>query len=293
MTPKSASNVGAPAKVPGRTTGVKMLNQYRHHLISLRRSENTIKLRTYFMDRFAEDFPALSKVRGAQVEAWVFDHTDWSAETLNAAISSLRSFYQWAHQMEFVAANPTVYLRPVRVPKKEQPIVLDDVLVTATWHASTRDAAVLMLGGELGLRRAEIAAFHTRDWSGSWATITGKGQKVRTLKLSPELVEVLTELRTTPGYYFPGRNGGHVHPSTIWNWTKRLIGVNTHAMRHRAITSVYKRGGKDMFATQTFAGHSSPETTGGYVHIHEDDLAIASEASRFVNAADHEWPMAA
>jgi integrase/recombinase XerC len=46
---------------------------------------------------------------------------------------------------------------------------------------------------------------------------------------------------------------------------------NFHALRHTAITNVY-RATKDLFLTQRFARHANPITTVAYTHASDEEL---------------------
>jgi integrase len=104
----------------------------------------------------------------------------------------------------------------------------------------------------------------------------------RSVAATPELCNLLDQLRdqTRWGYYFPGKSGGHAHPSMVWRHIRDVVGVNPHALRHRAGTVVYNRMGKDIRAAQVFLGHANSHTTEIYVHIERDDLLKASQAAR-------------
>lgn len=141
---------------------------------------------------------------------------------------------------------------------------------------------MIRLGAECGLRVHEIAKVDLRDRDGEWLEVIGKGGKMRTVWLSPELEAALDTIEMTTmrhTYYFPGKSGKPVHPSTVWRVVTRLVEVNTHALRHRAATTVYRET-KDIRVTQEFLGHSSPITTARYVHVERDDLKRAGGASR-------------
>jgi len=46
---------------------------------------------------------------------------------------------------------------------------------------------------------------------------------------------------------------------------------NFHALRHTAITNVY-RATKDLFLTQRFARHANPITTVAYTHVSDEEM---------------------
>jgi integrase len=82
---------------------------------------------------------------------------------------------------------------------------------------------------------------------------------------------------------FPGRRGGHVTPTTVWTWSRRLgrvaLGapVATHVLRHTAIATLNDCT-RDLRTAQEFARHASPETTVIYTRVRRDRLVAAVAA---------------
>ena len=57
-----------------------------------------------------------------------------------------------------------------------------------------------------------------------------------------------------------------------WQWAAGFVSLyNFHALRHTAITNVY-RATKDLYLTQRFARHSSPLTTTVYTHVSDEEM---------------------
>lgn len=256
-----------------------MLTPYRNHLIQTRRSEGTIRVRMTYARELHRHFPNPLTCTPQDLQRFLAAHPHWKPSTYNVAVVSLRSFYGWAHVSGHITDNPTVFLQTLHVDRARRPIALDVDAEMAIVHASPEERAIILLGMEAGLRRSEIVSLHTRARDGEWLYITGKGGRTRRMHATPSILAALDAI--TPeegGYYFPGRVGGHMHPSTVWLITKRLLDVNPHAMRHRAGTTVYRNTG-DLRVTQEFLGHANPNTTAIYVHIESEDMRRASTAA--------------
>jgi integrase/recombinase XerC len=260
-----------------------MLDEYKTSLQRRRLSPNTVRLRVYWMEKFAKAVPDLAAADIDQMEEWLDRRKhDWSANTQATAVASLRSFYRWATVTGRLQRNPAAELAHVRVHKKPSRITPENVIIDALHEASLQEQAMLLLGAECGLRVSEIAALSRSDRDGEWLTIVGKGNVTRTVHVSERLGTVLDAIEAAKmrwGHYFPGKSGGHAHPSTIWRHISRLTGMNPHALRHRAGTTVYRKLGKDLRVTQEFLGHARPETTAIYVHVERDDLLLAGNAA--------------
>lgn len=261
------------------------IRQYTNYLTNVRRLRpNTVRLRSFYAEKLLDAFPDVTQTTAADLSAWVASRPDWSAETVNAAISTARSFYAWAVVVGLIPTSPAATLNLVRVPNKTAPIASDDAILWAVVRAPNEDAAMILLGAECGLRVHEIAKLHTQDRDGEWLTVIGKGGQSRRVHISPELAIFLDgiESRHGFGYYFRGKRGGHIVIQTVYRHIKRWTGMNPHSLRHRAGTTVYRATGNDIRLAQVFLGHASPETTARYVHVEQEDLIRASRGSRML-----------
>lgn len=271
---------------------------FKFYLRSAERSAGTIRLRTYYVSRFAVDVtredpfhcdPFAGPRTGVgvdQLAGWLAN-PGWQAETRKSARASLIAFYRWAGKSgRLTGPNPAAELDPITVPRALPRPAPDDVLVNALLTANDHDRLILMLAGYAGLRRAEIAKVHPRgfDWAAGRLLVRGKGGKERWVPVHPDLgAEVLAELdRRTAGkagtgwryyvdgigpddYLFPGRYG-HVQPDAIGKILSRLLAGHWtgHTLRHR-FASVAYRVSRDLRAVQELLGHGKPETTQRYV----------------------------
>ena len=143
---------------------------------------------------------------------------------------------------------------------------------TALIRADQRTRLILRLGGEAGLRRAEIAQVHRRDvfqdlagWS---LLVHGKGGKLRTVPLGDDLAQAVLEECGT-GFAFIGEDNGHLSA----RWVGKLATMvlprpwTLHKLRHRFASRAYGAT-SDLLAVQRLLGHASPATTQRYVQSH-------------------------
>lgn len=250
-----------------------MLNDFRTHLESRRRSPNTIRIRMVYL-RQLTDRHDISEVDTSDLEAILISHPEWKPETVNACISSWSSFFKWAVRTGRLTTDPTLELDLMYVPREVKTLADDERIRDALEHATPHERAMLILGREGALRRSEIAKLHRSNRSGDWLHISGKGGRVRRVHLTPDMAAALNAL-DGDGYYFPGRWTGHIAPDTVTNTVRRLVGTPAHSLRRSALTAVYKRSGSNLRLTQEFAGHANPNTTAIYVQVNEDDMIEA------------------
>lgn len=265
-----------------------MLDAYAEYLAHRRFSANTIRLRVGYVRRF-ESFHidrtasfVLAEIVLSDIELFLRSNPKWQASTVQTIVASMRSFFRWAVRVELVEKNPAEDIDAVRVPHRSARIASDQAIRDALKRACLEDAAMLLLGAECGLRVSEIASLRKSDRNGNWLTVLGKGNNQRSVYLSPELARVLDriEARRSRDFYFPSTSGGHIASSTVWRHVREMINMNTHSLRHRAGTTVYREAGHDLRLAQVFLGHSNPTITALYVHIEDNDLRRASAVSR-------------
>lgn len=262
-----------------------MLTAYKAQLVRRRRSEGTIRLRMFYLLKFAEWFGRdLSTAAHDDFEAYLYKNPKWTTNTQQSACASLKAFYGWAHREGLLTQNPTRDLAAIVVHRRRPRLASEEAIQHAILCDSITDRAMVMLGAECGLRIAEIATLHLRNRDGMWIHVIGKGNKQRSLALSPELAAILDEIETVTmrhGWYFPGRSGIRpIHPSTAWRHITAILESNPHSLRRRAGTIVYRRSGNDIRLAQQFLGHSSTNTTELYLDITDDALTIAAGHTR-------------
>ena len=260
------------------------------------RSANTIRLRRYWVERLVEDLrdrcPDPRSVTMDDLVEWLANPA-WSSETRKSARASVVGFYRWAVDSGRIAedANPARKLPPVSVEAALPRPAPDAVFQQALWFADDKQELMLMLAGYAGLRRAEIACVHMRDfdWEAGELLVHGKGRKERRVPIHPELaraVRASIERRSRgevgrgfrlyvegigpDSYLFPGKHG-HMSPDTVGRILERLLAGpwTGHTLRHRFATKAYAPE-RDIRAVQELLGHSKPETTARYVQAPAD-----------------------
>jgi integrase/recombinase XerD len=143
-----------------------------------------------------------------------------------------------------------------------------------------RDHAIVRLCYGGGFRVSEVVALRWADIvdatdGGAYATVTGKGDKVRTVRLSIETAKVLRELRgdaIETAYVFAGHNGKPIAAVSAWRTVSKAaraagIGraVSPHFLRHSHASHSLERGASLVLVRDTL-GHASVATTDRYLH---------------------------
>jgi len=246
------------------------------------RPATTINLRTYHVTRAARGLSVpLDQATADDLVSWL-SAQDWKPNTRHSYRSSLVSFYRWLRARGVRTDNPAELLPSVRVPRGLPRPAPEAVLIAALEAADERARLAMLLAGECGLRRGEIAGLHTfhieRDLLGITLRVTGKGGHVRMVPVPTDSELGLEFLlrRLEPGWVFPSNVGDHLTPEHLGRIVSRALpnGWTCHTLRHRFATTVY-RNTRDIRTTQELLGHAKPETTAIYTQVAAGDLRAA------------------
>jgi integrase/recombinase XerD len=199
------------------------------------------------------------------------------APTINAAIAALRFFFT-------VTVERPDLVRPLRVVNEPRraPVVLSQEEVARLIEAAPglKYKAALSVAYGAGLRVSEVANLKVSDIDSQRMTVRveqGKGQRDRTVMLSPQLLALLREwwkAARPPVWLFPGQNP--INPVTerqinrAVTAAKNLAGiskrVSPHTLRHSFATHLLEQGA-DIRVIQVLLGHAKLETTALYTRV--------------------------
>lgn len=150
--------------------------------------------------------------------------------------------------------------------------------------SSPKYRAIFMTAYAGGLRSAEVVGLKIQDIHSDRMLLHvrhGKGDKDRYTLLSQRLLDELRSYwwhcRPTD-WLFPGRNGGHLQPSTVQSAfadAKVQAGITTdggiHRLRHSFATHLLE-GGVNLQTIKQLLGHKNLKTTSGYLQVTERHL---------------------
>jgi integrase/recombinase XerD len=243
-------------------------------------AQTTIASYLVHVEHFAKHFHRSPDQLGAdeirQYQVFLIEEKKLAWSTYNQIVSALRFFYVKVLKRPFMLAEIPFNRKPQKLPailsREEVTRVLD-----APTHLKTR--ALLMTIYATGLRRSEAAQLRVCDIDSERMTIHihGKGQKERSVKLSPVLLETLRQywrhLRPTD-WLFPGATPGFPISDTdifaVFRNAVRRAGirkhVSPHSLRHTYATHLLEDG-VDLRTIQILLGHRSLKTTSRYLHV--------------------------
>ncbi len=210
-------------------------------------------------------------------------------------VSSLKTFYKYLTiNQNLLTVNPVKDLESPKIGKSlPKYLDLDSSLslLGAADGESKRDYCILTILLNCGLRVSELVAINISDILKDTLTVTGKGNKQRTIYLNDACVNAIR-------YYLEARPKDNVHDrdALFLNKNKQRLGVrgvqllikkylhraglderkySTHKLRHTAATLMYKHGNVDILALQAILGHENLSTTEIYTHVDNAQLRDA------------------
>lgn len=250
----------------------------------------------------------------ADVRAWAasLSAKGLSSRTVRWKLSALSSFYDYLCRYDGLPSNPvtgihvarTPQMLPSFIPANETSAVMDSAVAQATGAGVTddaaaaftacRDALIVMMLYETGMRAAELIGLRDADADDSTGTlrVLGKRNKERDVPVGPGLcrnMRLYRRLRNAvlPDYdsgtdrdrpFFTRVSGEPLYYALVNKIVHLALDGNVnaarrtpHVLRHSFATDMLNNGA-DLRAVQQLLGHSSLATTQIYTHITYNEL---------------------
>ena len=268
------------------------LENYRRDLASLQRYCEASNRRT------AGDLDE------ADIRAWVsqLHRRGLAGSSIQRSLSAARSFFNYLGRVNGHPRNPAASVQAPRKPRK-LPRTLDADQVNRYLDfeddgpTALRDRAMAELFYSSGLRLAELGSVNINDIdrSARLLTVTGKGNKTRTVPVGGAALEAIDQWLTvrpqTPGdddaarALFTSNRGQRISVRNIQARLKlqgRKSGmhqdVHPHMLRHSFASHMLESSG-DLRAVQELLGHANISTTQIYTHLDFQHLAKVYDAA--------------
>ncbi|MDF1816661.1 MAG: tyrosine recombinase XerC [Verrucomicrobiales bacterium] len=260
-------------------------------------SDRTLINYEYAIARFRDQgdtFQGWDLVEADHFRDYLFEmmKEEWARATIRLHFAALRSFYKYLNRRQNFTCNPVA---EIQLPKAEKklPVVLTQKQVVELLempfrikHAKQapswlpfRDAAILELFYSSGIRLAELASLHVRDFDlhNECIKVQGKGNKERHCPVGAPAAEAIFKYRqeagVTEGPLFISKLRKRMTPRAISNLFKKYhahssipVDVSPHKLRHSFATHLLDCGA-DLRSVQAMLGHASLSTTQIYTHV--------------------------
>lgn len=206
--------------------------------------------------------------------------------TRGRILSAVKSLLSHGHSTGNLPVNVGAALRLPQVPTHLAQRILSEetVLRMIAMEQHPRNRLILRLLYAAGLRAAELCRLTWGDVQprseGGQITVTGKGDKTRSVLLTPATWSELVNLRgdAAPDQpVFRSRKHGHLTEAQVWRIVRAAAttagisgNVSPHWLRHAHASHALDRGAPIHLVRDTL-GHASVATTGRYLHARPTD----------------------
>lgn len=227
------------------------------------------------------------------------------ATTRSRKVSALRAFFNYlTFKEKLLDKNPTVELETPKLSKRlPKYLTLDEsvsLLQSVDGDFEKRDLCILTFFLNCGLRLSELININFVDIRDNLLTVTGKGDKERTIYLNnacqKALKEYIRERQKLTNIkdknaLFISKRGTRIGRRTVEMMVKKYITMagldprkySPHKLRHTAATLMHKHGGVDIRSLQQILGHESISTTEIYTHIDSEQVKTALQSNPLNN----------
>ncbi len=242
-------------------------------------------------------------LREGDIRAWVsaLHRQGLAGSSIQRSLSAARSFFNHLGRLEGMEHNPAAGVKAPRSARK-LPRTLDADQMGRFLDNNDddplllRDLAMAELLYSSGLRLAELvnANLEDCDLQAGLITVTGKGNKTRTLPIGKLAIEALRRwLQVHPRppeerggkALFTSNRGARISPRTVQLRLKELglrqgmaQHIHPHMLRHSFASHMLEASG-DLGAVQELLGHANISTTQIYTHLNFQHLATVYDAA--------------
>lgn len=215
---------------------------------------------------------------------------DYSANTVNRKMSTLKSYFKYLLRNGEIESNPAMNLNSLKKPTRTPQFVeqkelkrLFDNLPDPHDFISARGLLIFDLFYATGMRRAELINLKHKDFDSMSKSVKvlGKGKKERIIPLHPlvfskinNYINYRNELFGTTSFetLLVNRKGNKMATKSVYNVIRNFLDScwsaekkSPHVLRHSFATHLLNKGA-DLNAIKELLGHSSLAATQVYTH---------------------------
>ncbi len=221
------------------------------------------------------------------------DDKPLSAFSVQGYARTIKAFWSWLLNEEYISHNPMAGLKLPKTPKKvistfsqeEIQRMLNSIIRTT--HRGFRNHTMILLLLDTGIRLSELINLQVDDldFLQSCFLVRGKGRKERVVPMSAKVFKVLLKYQklwrpvSDSPYFFIDQHG---RPLTRFVVAHRMkiyyirSGITAgkctpHVLRHSFAIQFLRNGG-DVFSLQRILGHSSLDMTRHYAELADSDV---------------------
>ncbi|MBR1784228.1 MAG: tyrosine-type recombinase/integrase [Bacteroidales bacterium] len=238
----------------------------------------------------------LADLNAPDLRSWEMEHVrrGEAPATVKRRLATLGSWLKFLRKnglfdkdlRTLLSTPPQPRRLPVFFRQKESELIYDDSLF-ANDYAGRRDALLLRMLYETGMRRSELATL--RESSVDMAKLTvkmlGKRDKERIVPIEAELARNISDYLALKHqtwddreWLFLNSHGKRLGDNSVYHIVRKYMvplstaeRVSPHVFRHSFATDLLEAGG-NLRAIQELLGHESLQTTELYTHVSRERL---------------------
>jgi integrase/recombinase XerD len=207
--------------------------------------------------------------------------------SLATIISSLKSFFGWLENEEYILRSPMRKIKTTKVEKRVRKALTREELEMLRDACSTlREKALVEFFYSAGCRLDEAQQLNKEsiDWNNGTVMVIGKGNKERPVYLNARSIlhlkkYLMSRTDNSPALFVSerqpharlGRRAIEVEFSSLGKLAGITKQVYPHLLRHTTATNMLQ-GGASLSEVQNYLGHESPATTQIYAHLSTDAI---------------------
>lgn len=253
-----------------------------------RMSEHTCDAYQLDLDQFAAYLdtignPSLEKIKSNHIRWWMSDlmENGLQPRSVNRKLSSLRTFFKYLRQQDFIGHDPMTKVVPPKTAKhlvKDVPLAdLESMFARFPWNefeTGERDRLLLLMLYSTGMRLSELIGLKKSDidFNRQQVRVLGKRNKVRDIPLHPELLDSLeSHVKKYAGNWVFARDSGEpMYPVLVYRIVNKYLKLfssasklSPHVLRHSFATHMLNNGA-NLMAIKDLLGHASLSATQVY-----------------------------
>jgi site-specific recombinase XerD len=252
-----------------------------------KRSANTIKTYTWFVNQFLHHFRGqdIGQLTGAVIRDYLFKNItfqSYSRSYQNQQINAIKRYYEYVYQRELTDMDLPRPKKGFRIPKVISRADIQNML-DVTENLKHKTIIALLYG--CGLRLNELIHIKVGDIDFEENTLfvnQGKGDKQRVVPIGLVLEKVLRTYLVSylpESYLFYGRQNKKYTDKSVQKVVKHAAlkagvaqWVTPHVLRHSFATHLLEDG-VDLRIIQVLMGHKSSKTTEIYTYVSRKNIA--------------------
>ena len=284
---------------------IRLLKRYMNYVklekrLALNSVESYQRDLTDFLDYLDRQKLCLTQADSVNISEYIIHLSrdrNFSDKSLARSISSMRGFFKFLLEDDYITPEMLEILEPVKL-KKSLPVFLTSEelqrlfsTIDITTASGFRDRTMLEMFYSSGLRVSElidlkIGNIYRKE---QILLVFGKGNKERVVPYSDDaavfLHEYIDRMRfklmkkgNFTDYVFLNNRGEKLTRQGVWKKLKefaKLAGItkeiSPHKLRHTFATQLLE-GGADLRSVQMLLGHASINTTEIYTHVEQEAI---------------------